>query len=58
MTDAASSETILTTNSALKTILYRRGVKHDANRGTEGLGGERVAELSTDNTGVAYRIGR
>ena len=33
--------------------LYRRGVKHDADHGTEGLGGEVVLELCADNAGVA-----
>lgn len=29
------------------------GVEHDTDGSTEGLGGEVVAELSTDNAGVA-----
>jgi hypothetical protein len=32
------------------------GVEHDADGSTEGLGGEVVAELSTDNAGVACRV--
>jgi hypothetical protein len=33
--------------------LYRGGVEHDADHGTEGLGGEVVLELCADNAGVA-----
>jgi hypothetical protein len=33
------------------------GVEHDADCGTEGLGREVVAELSTDNAGVTVRAG-
>lgn len=32
------------------------GVEHDADGSTEGLGGEVVAELSTDNAGVACQV--
>ena len=35
--------------------LYRGGVEHDADHGTEGLGGEVVLELCADNAGVACR---
>ena len=35
--------------------LYRGGVKHDADHGTEGLGGKVVLELCADNAGVACR---
>lgn len=34
-------------------FLYRRWVQHDANRSTEGLGGERGGELGADDAGVA-----
>ncbi len=33
--------------------LYRGGVEHDADHGTEGLGGEVVLELCADDAGVA-----
>jgi hypothetical protein len=32
------------------------GVEHDADCGTEGLGREVVAELSTDNAGVTWKV--
>lgn len=35
-------------------FLYRRWVQHDANRSTEGLGGERGGELGADDAGVAW----
>lgn len=35
--------------------LYRGGVEHDADHGTEGLGGEVVLELCADDAGVACR---
>jgi hypothetical protein len=37
--------------------LYRGGVEHDADHGTEGLGGEVVLELCADDAGVAVRAG-
>lgn len=37
--------------------LYRRRVKHDADGGTEGLGGEVRPELGADNARVAVRPG-
>lgn len=35
-------------------ILYRRGVEHDTNGSTEGLGGERGGELGADDAGVSW----
>jgi hypothetical protein len=35
--------------------LYRGGVEHDADHGTERLGGEVVLELCADDAGVACR---
>jgi hypothetical protein len=35
--------------------LYRRRIKHDADRGAEGFGRERLDELRTDDTRVAYK---
>jgi hypothetical protein len=54
MTDAAISENHPHYQLRPGTILYRRGVKHDADGGAERLGGERVAELGADDARVAW----
>lgn len=57
MTDAAISENHPHYQLRPGTILYRRGVQHDADGRAERLGGERVAELGADNAGVAVGTG-
>jgi len=44
--------TILTTNSIPEAVLYRRWVKHDADRGTEGFRRKRVSEFCSHDTRV------
>lgn len=57
MTDAAISENHPHYQLRPGTILYRRGVQHDADGRAERLGRERVAELGADNAGVAVGTG-